>query len=43
MVKLGYYTEEVFTGWGSGFVPIDQVQKGFELQGDTLKKYCEKK
>ena len=37
-----YSSTEVFTGWGRSFVPLEDVQKGFEAQGAALKEECEK-
>ena len=39
--KTEYSSVEIFRGWGKSFVPLKSVQKGFEIQGDALKKRCE--
>lgn len=39
--KTAYSTTEIFSGWGQAFVPIEQVQLGFETQAAALKKACE--
>ncbi|MFD1552971.1 hypothetical protein DNU06_15785 [Putridiphycobacter roseus] len=36
-----YSSEEIFTGWGTSFIPLKQVQKGFALQANALKEVCE--
>jgi hypothetical protein len=36
-----YHTEEAFEGLLAPFVPLEQVQAGFEAQAEALKAYCE--
>ena len=37
-----YFSIEIFTGWAAFLVPYKKVEKGFWLQGNALKKICEK-
>lgn len=36
-----YFSQEKFSGWGVSFVPIDNVQAGFDAQTEALKKAAE--
>jgi uncharacterized protein YndB with AHSA1/START domain len=37
-----YFTEESFTGWAKAFIPLAQVQAGFDLQAKALQETCQK-
>lgn len=37
-----YETAETFRGWGTAFLPVKKIERGFEDQADALKEYCEK-
>ena len=41
--RTGYFSEEVFSGWGTILVPLGRVQAGFEVQARALKTYAEGK
>ncbi len=43
MSTTEYSSEEVFSGLGKCFLPLKEVQKGFTLQANALKVFCELK
>ncbi len=39
--QTDYFTEEIFTGWGASFVPLADVQVGFDQQTEAMRRTAE--